>query len=157
MARKTPLPGDRGSGTPNAVDIHVGRRLRQLRTLRGLSQEKLGEAIGLTFQQVQKYERGVNRIGASRLFDISKVLGVEIADFFEEMPEKVARLSPRQLRQAKGFAVEGTAYECKPDPMLRRETLELVRAYYRIDDPGMRMQVADMVKSMASASEKMRS
>ena len=102
------MPGDRGSGTPNAVDIHVGRRLRQLRTLRGLSQEKLGEAIGLTFQQVQKYERGVNRIGASRLFDISKVLGVEIADFFEEMPEKVARLSPRQLRLADGFAVEST-------------------------------------------------
>ena len=109
MARKTPLPGDRGSGTPNAVDIHVGHRLRQLRTLRGLSQEKLGEAIGLTFQQIQKYERGANRIGASRLFDIAKVLGVEIAYFFEEMPDKVASLSPRQLRQSAGLAEDGTA------------------------------------------------
>ena len=156
MARKAPLPGDRGSGTPNAVDIHVGHRLRQLRTLRGLSQEKLGEAIGLTFQQIQKYERGSNRIGASRLFDISKVLGVEIAYFFEEMPAQVASLSPRRLRQGNGLAEDSAAYEQEPDPMLRRETLELVRAYYKISDPAVRKQVSDMVKSMASAAVKMK-
>lgn len=155
MAMKKPLPGDRGSGTPNAVDVHVGLRLRQLRTLRGLSQEKLGEAIGLTFQQVQKYERGANRIGASRLFDISKVLGVEISYFFEDMPAEVAGLSPRKLRAGNGLSEERAHYEQEPDPMLRRETLELVRAYYKIMNPDVRRQVADMVKSMGTASEKM--
>ena len=64
----------RGTGSPNAIDVHVGSRVRLRRTLLGMSQEKLGEAIGLTFQQVQKYERGSNRIGASRLFDLARVL-----------------------------------------------------------------------------------
>ena len=73
-------------GYPNPVDVHVGNRMRQRRTLLGMSQEKLGEALGLTFQQVQKYERGMNRVSASRLFDLSRVLDVPIAYFFEEMP-----------------------------------------------------------------------
>src|SRR3990170_3875461 len=75
----------RGTGRPNPVDIHVGARVRLRRTLLGMSQEKLGEAIGLTFQQVQKYERGANRIGSSRLYDLSRVLEVPVSFFFEEM------------------------------------------------------------------------
>src|SRR4028119_625057 len=71
---------------PSPIDVHVGSRVRLRRTLLGMSQEKLGEALGLTFQQVQKYERGVNRIGASRLFDLSRVLDVPISFFFDDMP-----------------------------------------------------------------------
>src|SRR3546814_8104997 len=74
MARHGVPPEDRREGGPNPVDVHVGSRVRLRRTLLGMSQEKLGEAIGLTFQQVQKYERGANRVGASRLFDLSRVL-----------------------------------------------------------------------------------
>src|SRR3546814_20113266 len=85
MARHGVPPGDRREGGPNPVDVHVGSRVRLRRTLLGMSQEKLGEAIGLTFQQVQKYERGTNRIGASRLFDLSKVLDVPVGFFFEEL------------------------------------------------------------------------
>ncbi len=72
---------------PSPIDIHVGSRVRLRRTLLGMSQERLGDALGLTFQQVQKYERGVNRVGASRLFDISRVLDVPISYFFDDMPE----------------------------------------------------------------------
>src|ERR1700683_3458182 len=83
-------PGDgrrrrRKSDKPSPIDVHVGARLRLRRTLLGMSQEKLGQAIGLTFQQVQKYERGANRIGASRLYDLSRVLDVPVSFFFEEM------------------------------------------------------------------------
>ena len=81
-------------GKPDPVDIHVGSRVRLRRTLLGLSQEKLGEALGLTFQQVQKYERGANRIGASRLHQISMILDVPVSFFFEEMPTDVANLAP---------------------------------------------------------------
>ena len=87
----------RGLGGPNPVDVHVGGRVRLRRTLLGMSQEKLGEAIGLTFQQVQKYERGANRIGSSRLFDLSRGLDVPIGFFFDEMSDETAAKSPRQI------------------------------------------------------------
>src|ERR1700759_4487854 len=77
-------------GYPNPIDVHVGSRVRLRRTLLGLSQERLAEAIGLTFQQVQKYERGANRVGSSRLFDLSRVLDVPIAYFFDDMPAPLA-------------------------------------------------------------------
>lgn len=81
--------GRTATGVPNPVDIHVGSRVRLRRTLLGMSQEKLGEALGLTFQQVQKYERGANRIGASRMFEISRALGVPVSFFFDDMPEEL--------------------------------------------------------------------
>ena len=84
-------------GFPNPIDVHVGQRVRQRRTLLGMSQEKLAEAIGLTFQQVQKYERGANRVGSSRLFDLARVLDVPIAYFFEDMEANVAAKSPSRL------------------------------------------------------------
>ncbi len=96
MARGSKLLYGRGTGRPNPVDVHVGARVRLRRTLLGMSQEKLGEAIALTFQQVQKYERGANRIGSSRLFDLSRVLDVPIEYFFGDMPAAVAACSPAQ-------------------------------------------------------------
>src|ERR1700733_2897255 len=84
-------------GFPNPIDVHVGQRVRQRRTLLGMSQEKLAEAIGLTFQQVQKYERGANRVGSSRLFDLARVLDVPVSYFFEEMSVSTQEKSPSKL------------------------------------------------------------
>ncbi|MBI1779231.1 MAG: helix-turn-helix transcriptional regulator [Proteobacteria bacterium] len=143
----------RGSpdGKPNPIDVHVGGRVRLRRTLLGMSQEKLGEALGLTFQQVQKYERGTNRIGASRLFDLSRVLDVPVSYFFEDMASEVAARSPGQL--SAGLAEERPA-DFDADPMARRETLELVRAYYRINDLTVRKRVFELAKSIANANGK---
>lgn len=136
------------SGKPNPVDVHVGSRVRLRRTLLGLSQEKLGEAIGLTFQQVQKYERGANRIGASRLYDLSRVLDVPVSFFYEDMPDDIASMSPRNITE---HVVEPESSDA--DPMTKRETLELVRAYYRITDAGVRKRVYDLTKSLAASME----
>ncbi len=106
-----------GTGTPNPVDVHVGARLRQRRTLLGMNQTKLGGAIGLTFQQVQKYEKGTNRISASQLFALSRVLDVPVQFFFDDMPNAVAASSPAQ---GGGKAKKPPSYE--PEPMARRES-----------------------------------
>ncbi|MFD2207514.1 helix-turn-helix domain-containing protein [Kiloniella antarctica] len=148
MRNKKTLP-KRITGVPNAVDVHVGQRLRLRRTLLGLSQEKLGEALGLTFQQVQKYERGTNRIGASRLYDLAKVLDIDVGYFFNEMTEEVSHRSPGQIR---GMVEEGEELPFQKDPMARRETLELVRAYYKIDDGTVRRRLLEMAKTLGKVS-----
>jgi transcriptional regulator with XRE-family HTH domain len=136
---------------PSPIDSHVGARIRLRRTLMGMSQERLGEALGLTFQQVQKYERGVNRVGASRLFDLSRVLDVPISFFFDDMPEPLAATYGTQSssltgRRTLGFADAQEAFA--NDVFSRRETLELVRAYYRITDAAVRKRVFDLIKSL---------
>jgi len=109
-----------------------------------MSQESLGEAIGLTFQQVQKYERGANRVGASRLWDLSRVLDVPVSYFFDDMDDGVSNLSPRHIRGA----VEEPRETQESDPLSRRETLELVRAYYRIPSPQVRRRVFELTKTL---------
>lgn len=146
--------GDKMDREPRAspIDTHVGARIRLRRTMLGMSQERLGEALGLTFQQVQKYERGVNRVGASRLFDLSRVLDVPISFFFDDMSDAGAQAavplaSALSGRRSLGFADQQDGFG---DEMLhRRETLELVRAYYRISDPNQRKTVFALIKSMA--------
>jgi transcriptional regulator with XRE-family HTH domain len=134
-------------GRPSPIDVHVGSRVRLRRTLLGMSQERLGEALGLTFQQVQKYERGVNRVGASRLFDLSRVLDVPISFFFDDMPDSLtATFGSPAARRATGFTEPSDSFA--DDTLNRRETLELVRAYYRITDPAIRKRVFDLIKSM---------
>ena len=125
---------------PNPVDIYVGKRMRQRREMQGLPQKELARRLGISFQQVQKYERGANRIGCSRLFDLSRVLDVDIGYFFEDMPSDVANSSPAR-RQGGWSDREQAAFEHERDPMVKRETLELVRAYYRITDPSIRTAV----------------
>ncbi|MBP3125569.1 helix-turn-helix domain-containing protein [Thalassospira sp. ER-Se-21-Dark] len=137
--------GRTASGAPNPVDIHVGARVRLRRTLLGMSQEKLGEAIGLTFQQVQKYERGANRVGASRLYDLSRVLEVPVSFFFDDMPDEISSKSVHERRE-----MSESPDPFDNDPMNRRETLELVRAYYRITDPNQRKKIFELVKSMGA-------
>ncbi len=134
---------------PSPIDIHVGSRVRLRRTLLGMSQEKLGEALGLTFQQVQKYERGVNRIGASRLFDLARVLDVPIGFFFDDMPDAMGGSATSRRRGMMGFAETQEGFE--DDTLHRRETLELVRAYYRITDPSVRKRVFELIKSLTPA------
>ncbi len=136
---------------PSPIDVHVGSRIRLRRTLLGMSQERLGDALGLTFQQVQKYERGVNRVGASRLFDISRVLDVPIAFFFDDMPEGMSETPVSGPRgRMFGFAETQEPFSAGiDDQMSKRETLELVRAYYRIADPAVRKRMFDLMKSLA--------
>ena len=147
MARLDHGAGAEKEARPSPIDIHVGSRIRLRRTLLGMSQERLGEALGLTFQQVQKYERGVNRVGASRLFDLSRVLDVPISFFFDDMPDNIASSFGASLpRRVSGLAELPEANS--DDTLNRRETLELVRAYYRITDPSVRKRVFDLIKSM---------
>lgn len=150
-AKRSPgiIPAGR-PGVPNPIDIHVGGRVRLRRTLLGMSQEKLGEMIGLTFQQVQKYEWGTNRIGASRLYDLSRVLDVPIDFFYDDMPLETSGQSPR-LRA--GLAEATPEIHAKADPMSRRETLELIRAYYKIKDPTVRQGIFDLCRAMAHSGD----
>lgn len=135
---------------PNPVDIHVGARVRLRRTFLSLSQEKLGDAIGLTFQQVQKYERGANRIGSSRLFELSKVLDVPVSFFFDDMPSEIDSPAPRKTR---GLA-EAPISTFEVDPLARRETLALVRAYYQIENLAVRRRMFDLAKSLGKVHDK---
>lgn len=120
---------------PHPVDITVGRRLRDRHTLMGMSQSALADAVGLTFQQIQKYERGTNRISASRLYQFASLLGVGVDYFFEDAD------------------AEGTKADLLPidgdDPAKLREVLALVRAYYNIKDPDVRHSVFELAKSMS--------
>ena len=136
------------------VDAHVGIRMRQRRTLLGMSQTRLGDAVGLTFQQVQKYERGANRVGSSRLFEFAKALDVPVSYFFDEMPGNVLAGRPMAARVKKGggFGEAGTPFAVEKDPLIKRETLQLVRAYYKIKEPSVRKRIYELVKTMGAAS-----
>lgn len=127
----------------NPIDAHVGQRVRLRRMLLGMSQERLGEQLGLTFQQVQKYEKGVNRIGASRLFDLAHVLGVPIQFFYEELPGGTTAQG-----MAAGFADRpGEPYVA--DFLTSRDSVELNKAFARIQDPRVRRTIVDLVRSLA--------
>jgi transcriptional regulator with XRE-family HTH domain len=129
------------------VDIHVGVRMRQRRSLLGMSQTTLGKAVGLTFQQIQKYESGSNRIGSSRLYEFARVLDVPVSYFFDEMPANVL-----SSRGRKGFGEGGTPFAQEKDPLIKRETLELVRAYYKIRESQVRKRIFEMIKAVGMAS-----
>ena len=123
------------------VDSHVGSRLRLRRTLLGMSQERLGNSVGLTFQQIQKYERGLNRIGSSRLYQFCKVLGVPVSFLFDEMPCDTG---------SQPFSASQVQQDSYDEDMSRRETLELVRAYYRIDNRNTRKRIYELVKAIGA-------
>ncbi|QDH17080.1 helix-turn-helix domain-containing protein [Swingsia samuiensis] len=171
----------KNTASASPVDVHVGNRIRLRRTLMGLSQEKLAEALGLTFQQVQKYERGANRVSASRLHDLSHILDVPVGFFFDDMQDKKPtsiekkETSIEPMAWSGGFAEEQATFSGpKPHsssssssvPRLfetpvdeaalfsRRETVDLVRAYYRISDKTVRNKFVDLMKSLASDEAK---
>ena len=124
---------------PNPIDVHVGSRIRLRRNMTGMSQEKLGENLGITFQQIQKYEKGTNRVGASRLQAIASILEVPIAYFFEGAPGETP---------AEGFAEDSqTAYVV--DFLSSTEGLLLNRAFARIGDPKVRRRIIELVRTLA--------
>ncbi len=117
----------------NAIDLHVGKRLRRRRRLLGLTQQQLAEAVGIRFQQIQKYECGANRISASRLFELSEALHVPVQYFYDGLGEDPAE------RQLDG--------ELGPDVFSQKETMDLIRAYYRLGE-GPRRRLLDLAKSL---------
>ena len=139
--QKTP-PVSR-TGKPNPVDIHVGSRVRHRRTLLGLSQGVVGEAAGLTYQQIQKYERGANRVSASSLYALSLLLDVPVSYFFEEMPPEISGEGGEPVAALAEGKKESS------DPLAKQETIELVRAYYRIKGPNVRKRLFKLFKSLS--------
>ncbi|THF47045.1 helix-turn-helix domain-containing protein [Allorhizobium terrae] len=131
---------------PNPIDIHVGSRIRLRRTMLGMSQEKLGEALGITFQQIQKYEKGTNRVGASRLQNISSILNVPVSFFFEDAPGEQA------AGGAAGFS-EAASSNYVVDFLSSSEGLQLNRAFVKINDPKVRRKVVDLVKALSAEVE----
>ena len=129
----------RGTGIPNPIDIHVGKRIRMRRLLLGMNQETLANALGLTFQQVQKYEGGANRVSASRLSATADILGVSVSYFFGDLPVAGAEIS--------------AADQALREQSERPETIELVRLYYAISDPTVRHQFLELVKAVARSAE----
>src|SRR4051794_18157478 len=135
-------PGRPKMETPNPIDVRVGARLRLRRNMLGLSQERLGEAIGLTFKQVQKYERGANRIGASRLHKLSQVLNVPLSFFFDDT-------DPVRAPAIDGFT-EPSVEIFGSDPLRKQEMIELVQAYRTIKDATVRQRFRDLLKALVS-------
>jgi transcriptional regulator with XRE-family HTH domain len=126
---------------PNPIDTHVGSRIRLRRNMLGMSQEKLGENLGITFQQIQKYEKGTNRVGASRLQAIASILGVPVAFFFEDAPG----LEPAHGR---GFSEDASA-SFAVEFCSTAEGLQLNRAFARISDSKVRRKIVDLVKALS--------
>lgn len=127
-------------GRASSVDEHVGSRLKQRRTLMGLSQEKLAESVGITFQQVQKYENGANRVSAGRLYEFSKILNVPVSFFFDTLGASA---------NAAGMAENDQAgFDHEDDVMSRRETMDLVRTYYQVQNEEQRKDLLKMIKTM---------
>jgi transcriptional regulator with XRE-family HTH domain len=131
-------PYGRGTGVPNPVDIHVGKRIRIRRLLLGMNQEALANGLGLTFQQVQKYEAGANRVSASSLSAVAEILGAPISYFFDDLPAADATVSAED--------------KAEREQLERPETIERVRLYYAISDPSVRRQLLEMIKAVAQSA-----
>ena len=129
---------------PNPIDVHVGSRVRLRRTMVGMSQEKLGDSLGITFQQIQKYEKGANRVGASRLQEISRVLNTPVSFFFEDAPGSPADISGFQESNTTNYVV---------DFLSSSEGLQLNRAFVKITDPKVRRKLVELAKALANESE----
>jgi transcriptional regulator with XRE-family HTH domain len=135
----------RTAGVRDPIDVHVGNRVRARRTMLGLSQSKLGEAVGLTFQQIQKYEQGANRMGGSRLYDMAYVLDVPVDYFFDEMPNEIKKRDDKPSDNLGDQIAEAN----KGDASTKRETLELVRAYYKVGGEDVRKNLLKMIQSLS--------
>ena len=132
---------------PNPTDKHVGARVRMRRMMLGMSQEKLGDALGLTFQQVQKYEKGANRIGASRLQQIAHILQVPVSFFFEGAPAAPGQQPVEGMSEAPSPAYVS-------DFLATSDGLALTKAFMRIKDPKLRRRIVDLVEQMVSEHDR---
>lgn len=137
------------TGKPDSIDIHVGSRVRLRRGVMGLSQESLATSLGITFQQVQKYERGTNRVSASRLYQLGEILGVPVGFFFDGFN---AKDPARVYGFSESMQEDFSWLEDKDgDLMERKETIELVRVYYSVQDPAVRKSFMKMLKTLVSS------
>lgn len=153
MKQKKSIRGRIDDNTPNPVDVHVGKRIRLRRTILHITQQQMADMLGLTFQQVQKYEKGMNRVGASRLWDISRVLEVPMGFFFEDMDADVASQSPRMINALPDILqVSERQFSFDEDPMKKEETLELIRAYYKITNRAIAKQMFDLMVSLSKST-----
>jgi transcriptional regulator with XRE-family HTH domain len=132
---------DQSKKKPNPIDAHVGARIRMRRNMLGMSQEKLGESLGITFQQIQKYEKGTNRVGASRLQAIASIMEVPPAFFFENAPTD-------ELTAGEGFAEEAST-TLVMDFFSSAEGIQLNRAFSRIEDPKVRRKIVELIKALS--------
>ena len=156
MKQKKSLRGRVDDNEPNPVDKHVGQRIRLRRTILHITQQQMAEMLGLTFQQVQKYEKGMNRVGASRLWDISRVLEVPMDFFFDDMDAGVAQKSPRMLNSTdSGMFFAENQQTLADDPMKRAETLELVRAYYKIPNRVIAKNLFNLIIALSKSTASM--
>ncbi|MBP5615280.1 MAG: helix-turn-helix transcriptional regulator [Alphaproteobacteria bacterium] len=147
------IRGRLAEGAPNPVDVHVGARIKLRRKLLGMSQQKMADILGLTFQQVQKYEKGYNRVGASRLWDISRVLNVSMDFFFADMDAGIEEQSPMMLNTDDGQAIFHEKQDTiSVDPMQRQETIELVRAYYKIRNRQLAKHLFEVIIAASQAT-----
>ena len=142
--------GRLSDGTPNPIDLYVGSRVRMRRSLLGMSQERLAAELGVTFQQVQKYERGLNRIGASRLWDLAQVLGVNVDFFYQEIDANTTSKSPRKIYANPNLAEDICEFDM--DVLLRRDVISLLRAYVKISDPKIQRSILDLLHTLAGDS-----
>ncbi|WOI53346.1 helix-turn-helix transcriptional regulator [Parvularcula sp. LCG005] len=131
---------------PHPMDIHVGSRVRLRRMMKGISQDKLGEELGLTFQQVQKYEKGVNRIGASRLFDIARILDVPVQFFYDDFGDSATNMIGLAEKGAPEYQDERADFLAM---LATPEGMQLCRAFSRIEDPQVRRRVLDLVRTLS--------
>lgn len=141
--------GKGSSENPDGIDVHVGSRVRLRRSVLGLSQENIAESLGLTFQQVQKYERGSNRISASRLYQLAQLLDVAVNFFFEGFNEK----APRRAYGFSDTKQEDFSWleSGDGDLMERKETIDLVRTYYQVQDEATRRNFVKMLKTLVAS------
>jgi transcriptional regulator with XRE-family HTH domain len=147
-AKKTPPSGGKARKTkdgPSLIDAHVGLRIRTRRGLLGMSQKDLGAKVGLTFQQIQKYERGANRIGSGRLYEFSKILSVPISYFFDDMSPELQSYAEKGAK--KGKAIPSTAPDA--EIMGQRDTLDLVRSFHAIGDESVRLRLQELMREAA--------
>lgn len=138
--------GRKSDGAPNPIDVHVGNRIRLRREVLGITQETLAARLGLTFQQVQKYERAMNRVGASRLWDIAQVLSEPVGFFFDEMSDETLAQSPRRVG---GNAEIDDVLTESEDPMQSQEAMMLIKAYNRITNRATAGALRDLILKMS--------
>lgn len=143
------IRGRMADGGANPIDLHVGKRLKKARLARGMSQERLAKAMNITFQQVQKYEKGLNRIGASRLWDLAQVLDLPIGYFYEGMSEETQGMSPRKINILK----DGDGHFKIEDLTLTPEDIELIAYYKQIKNPLVVQNILNLVKSLAGEEQ----
>ncbi len=146
-AKKKQKAAATDEGQPDPIDIHVGRRMRQRRILVGMSQEKLGDSVGLTFQQIQKYERGTNRMGASRIYRFAQALGVSVSYFYEDMTAtQISSTGTLGFGESKQQELQDDILQ--GNLLHQRNTLDLVRAYYNISDTKQRRMILELMRSL---------